>query len=153
MAQPVYKIIEINGTSKTDIEAAIQNAISRVSETVRNLRWFEVMQARGLIEKDRIAEWQVTLKIGFNVDSQHVETKQYEEKKEKAAPAPKQTIEQQPSPQGASKFRCKVCGYIYDPQKGDPSQGIKPGTPFEELPDSWQCPECGVNKDQFEKIN
>jgi len=49
------------------------------------------------------------------------------------------------------KYRCTVCGYIYDPEKGDPDSGIKPGTPFEELPDDWVCPVCEVGKDQFEK--
>jgi len=38
------------------------------------------------------------------------------------------------------KYRCKLCGYIYDPEKGDPDSGIEPGTPFEELPDDWVCP-------------
>ncbi|MFA5115049.1 MAG: rubredoxin [Candidatus Omnitrophota bacterium] len=51
-----------------------------------------------------------------------------------------------------AKYRCTVCGYIYDPQTGDPDHGIKPGTAFESLPDTWVCPECGVGKDMFEKI-
>ena len=50
------------------------------------------------------------------------------------------------------KYRCTVCGYIYDPAVGDPENGIKPGTAFAELPESWVCPECGVGKDMFEKI-
>ena len=50
------------------------------------------------------------------------------------------------------KYRCIVCGYIYDPAVGDATQGIPAGTPFEDLPDSWVCPECGVDKSQFEKI-
>ena len=50
------------------------------------------------------------------------------------------------------KYECTVCGYIYDPELGDPDGGIKPGTPFEEIPDDWVCPVCGVSKDQFEKI-
>jgi len=49
------------------------------------------------------------------------------------------------------KYVCTVCGYIYDPEKGDPDSGIKPGTPFEEIPDDWVCPICGVTKDSFEK--
>ena len=49
------------------------------------------------------------------------------------------------------KFRCTVCGYVYDPEKGDPDSGVKPGTPFEKLPDDWVCPVCGATKDQFEK--
>ena len=51
-----------------------------------------------------------------------------------------------------AKYKCTVCGYIYDPEKGDPDSGAKPGTPFEELPDDWVCPACGVGKDQFEKV-
>ncbi len=52
-----------------------------------------------------------------------------------------------------NKYRCLVCGYIYDPTVGDSTQGITPGTAFEDLPDTWVCPECGVGKDMFEKIN
>ena len=52
----------------------------------------------------------------------------------------------------AMKYKCSVCGYIYDPEKGDPESGIEPGTPFEELPDDWECPVCGVGKDEFEEM-
>jgi rubredoxin len=48
-------------------------------------------------------------------------------------------------------YVCLVCGYVYDPAKGDPTNGIKPGTPFEAIPDDWVCPDCGASKDQFEK--
>ncbi len=50
------------------------------------------------------------------------------------------------------KYKCTVCDYIYDPELGDPDGGIKAGTPFEEIPDDWMCPICGVTKDEFEKI-
>jgi len=50
------------------------------------------------------------------------------------------------------KYRCTVCGYIYDPELGDPDGGIKPGTPFEEIPDDWVCPVCGAAKSDFERI-
>jgi len=50
------------------------------------------------------------------------------------------------------KYKCTVCGYIYDLEKGDPDNGIKAGTAFASLPDGWVCPECGVGKDEFEKI-
>jgi rubredoxin len=50
------------------------------------------------------------------------------------------------------KYRCIPCGWIYDPAKGDPENGIVAGTPFEELPDDWSCPLCGAEKSQFEKI-
>ena len=52
-----------------------------------------------------------------------------------------------------AKYRCKVCGYIYDPEKGDPDGGIKPGTAFEDIPDDWVCPVCGAAKDKFEKVD
>jgi len=48
------------------------------------------------------------------------------------------------------KYVCGVCGYVYDPAKGDPENNIPPGTAFENLPDTWSCPVCGATKDQFE---
>ena len=51
-----------------------------------------------------------------------------------------------------AKYKCTICGYIYDPEAGDPDSGIKPGTPFEELPDDWVCPVCGAPKSDFERI-
>jgi rubredoxin len=50
------------------------------------------------------------------------------------------------------KYRCLLCGYIYDPQNGDPDNGVQPGTEFEDLPDGWVCPECGAGKDEFEPV-
>ncbi len=47
------------------------------------------------------------------------------------------------------KYKCLVCGYVYDPEKGDPDSGISAGTSFEDLPDGWVCPVCGAGKDQF----
>ena len=51
-----------------------------------------------------------------------------------------------------AKYKCSVCGWIYDPEIGDEEGGIAPGTPFEELPDDWVCPVCGAAKSDFEKI-
>ena len=50
------------------------------------------------------------------------------------------------------RYECVLCGYIYDPLKGDPDSGIAPGTAFKDLPEDWVCPECGAGQDQFEKI-
>jgi rubredoxin len=50
------------------------------------------------------------------------------------------------------KYKCLLCGYIYDPATGDPDNGVGPGTSFEDLPDDWTCPECGASKDDFEAI-
>ena len=51
------------------------------------------------------------------------------------------------------KYRCTICGYIYDPSVGDDTQDVKPGTPFEKLPEDWTCPLCGATKDQFEPLD
>ena len=51
------------------------------------------------------------------------------------------------------KYVCDVCGYIYDPAVGDPDNGIEPGTAFEDLPEDWLCPLCGVGKDEFSNVD
>ncbi|MBE7029869.1 MAG: rubredoxin [Ruminococcaceae bacterium] len=51
------------------------------------------------------------------------------------------------------QYECTACGYIYDPAEGDPDNGIAPGTPFEELPEDWTCPMCGLSKDAFEPLS
>jgi rubredoxin len=51
------------------------------------------------------------------------------------------------------KYKCTMCSYIYDPAKGDPDNDIEPGTAFEDLSDSWVCPECGAAKDEFEPVD
>ena len=50
------------------------------------------------------------------------------------------------------RYRCTVCGYVYDPAIGDPDNGVKPGTAFEAIPDTWICPECGASKSAFEAV-
>ena len=49
------------------------------------------------------------------------------------------------------KYVCSVCGYVYDPEQGDPDNGVEPGTKWEDVPDDWECPVCGASKDEFEK--
>lgn len=51
------------------------------------------------------------------------------------------------------KYVCTICGYIYNPEAGDPEHGVNPGTAFENLPQDWVCPVCGATKDKFEKID
>jgi rubredoxin len=53
---------------------------------------------------------------------------------------------------GMTKYKCSVCDWVYDPGIGDPDGGIKPGTPFESIPDTWVCPVCGADKSMFEKV-
>jgi len=64
-----------------------------------------------------------------------------------AAPQPRPS----PSAEKAARYTCTVCGYIYDPEKGDPEEKVGPGTRFEDLPPEWICPVCGAAKDKFEK--
>ncbi|MDD1753023.1 MAG: rubredoxin [Methanotrichaceae archaeon] len=52
----------------------------------------------------------------------------------------------------AKKFQCTICGYIYDPERGDPDASIVPGTSFESLPNNWRCPQCGASKGDFEEM-
>jgi dodecin len=66
----IYKTIELVGSSTRGVEDAVQKAIVKAAETVRNLRWFEVVDTRGHIENGRVAHWQVTLKIGFTLEEQ-----------------------------------------------------------------------------------
>jgi len=63
------------------------------------------------------------------------------------------TEESTPVVPGMKKYRCNVCGYVYDPEEGDPHSGIKPGTAFEDIPDNWECPICGVTKKDFVVID
>ena len=48
------------------------------------------------------------------------------------------------------KYVCNMCGYVYDPETGDPDSGVAPGTTFEDIPEDWVCPECGAGKEDFE---
>jgi flavin-binding protein dodecin len=68
MSDHVYKVVELVGSSRTSIEEAVQNAIGKAEKTIRNMRWFQVAETRGLIEQGRVAYWQVTVKIGFTVE-------------------------------------------------------------------------------------
>lgn len=68
MPDHVYKKIELTGSSTESIEGAVRNAIEKASETIHNLRWFEVGEVRGHIETGEVAHWQVTVKVGFTID-------------------------------------------------------------------------------------
>jgi dodecin len=68
MADHIYKTIELVGSSTKSVEDAVQKAIGKASETVRNLRWFEIVDTRGHIEEGRVAHWQVTVKLGFTLE-------------------------------------------------------------------------------------
>ncbi len=68
MTDHIYKHIELTGSSPESFQKAIENAVSRASKTVRNMRWFEVLECRGHIDNNRITHWQATIKIGFTMD-------------------------------------------------------------------------------------
>jgi rubredoxin len=51
------------------------------------------------------------------------------------------------------KYVCDICGYIYDPKAGDPNNGVKPGTPFEQVPEEWVCPDCAAGKSSFSPVD
>jgi dodecin len=64
----VYKTVELTGSSPESIEDAINHAISRASQTLRHMRWFQVTETRGMIDHEKVAHWQVTLKVGFTLE-------------------------------------------------------------------------------------
>ena len=68
MPDHVYKSVELTGTSTTTIEDAVGNAVGRAAKTLKNLRWFEVTGVRGGIEDQKVAHWQVTMKVGFTLE-------------------------------------------------------------------------------------
>lgn len=69
VADHVYKLIELTGTSTTSMEDAVNRAINRAHKTIKNLRWFEVVEARGTIDDGKVQHWQVTIKVGFSVEN------------------------------------------------------------------------------------
>ena len=69
MNDHVYKQIELTGSSPVSSDDAVRNAIARAGKTIRDMRWFEVLDTRGHIENDAIAHWQVTIKVGFTLES------------------------------------------------------------------------------------
>lgn len=69
MSSQVYKSIELTGSSTDSIEAAVTTAIAKASETVRQMRWFEVTETRGVVENGAVSHWQVTVKVGFSMEA------------------------------------------------------------------------------------
>ena len=69
----------------------------------------------------------------------------------KTAPTYSSMVDKKKEVKKMGKYVCKVCGYVYDPEKGDPDNGVEPGTSFEDLPNDWVCPVCGAGKEEFEK--
>jgi len=70
MPDHIYKTIELVGSSSQGVEDAVKKAVAKASESLRNLRWFEVLETRGHIEGGRVIHWQVTLKIGFTLEDE-----------------------------------------------------------------------------------
>lgn len=71
MGDHIYKLIELVGTSTKSVEEAVNNAVHRAGETIKNLRWFEIREIRGELDQNKVSHWQVTLKAGFTVEPHH----------------------------------------------------------------------------------
>ena len=69
MKDPVYKLIELTGTSTTSIEDAVDKAIKRAHKTIKDMHWFQVVETRGNIENGKVQHWQVTIKVGFTINN------------------------------------------------------------------------------------
>jgi hypothetical protein len=70
MSEHVYKIVELAGSSPESVQAAIESAVSKASTSLRNLRWFEVIETRGQIRDGTVSQWQVVVKVGFSLDGE-----------------------------------------------------------------------------------
>ncbi len=70
MSEHVYKIVELAGSSPESVQAAIESAVSKASTSLRNLRWFEVIETRGQIRDGAVSQWQVVVKVGFSLDGE-----------------------------------------------------------------------------------
>lgn len=68
MSSPVYKSIELTGTSSESVEDAVRSALEKASKSVRNIRWFEVTETRGTVDKNTVGQWQVSIKAGFTLE-------------------------------------------------------------------------------------
>jgi flavin-binding protein dodecin len=70
MSEHVYKIVELAGSSPESVQAAVESAVSKASTSLRNLRWFEVIETRGQIRDGTVSQWQVVVKVGFSLDGE-----------------------------------------------------------------------------------
>ena len=68
MSDPVYKHIQLTGTSTVSIEDAVNRALGRASQTVHNMRWFEITETRGAIDDGKVTQWQTTIRVGFTIE-------------------------------------------------------------------------------------
>ncbi len=99
-----------------------------------------------------------TLFVGEIVEAENLEDKEpltyayYHLVKKGFTPKASPLYQKSAREKDSGKYVCTVCGYVYDPKTGDPVSGVKPGTAFEDLPESWVCPVCGARKNQFKKI-
>ena len=76
----------------------------------------------------------------------------YQQIKRGTTPKTAPTYQEKKPVEAMPKYECSICGYVYDPELGDPEHDIKPGTPFSDLPDDWTCPVCGAGKGEFQRI-
>ena len=129
---------------KTDVPIVLDNAVAYLAADVTK----EVDVGIHTIFIGKVVEAEI-LK-----DEEPMTYAYYHEVKQGKVPKTAPThIKEGPKKEAESmvKYKCKVCGYVYDPERGDPDSGIKPGTPFEKLPEDWVCPICGAGKNDFEK--
>ncbi len=137
LAQVNYKI------GKTGAPIVLEHALAYVEAEVIN----EMDAGTHTIFLGRLLEAE-TLKSGEPMTYAY-----YHEVKRGSTPKTAPTfIKEEKKVKKLARYRCTVCGYIYDPEEGDPDGGIAPGTSFGQIPDDWVCPVCGARKDQFEKM-
>ncbi len=87
----------------------------------------------------------------LNADEEPMTYAYYHEVKRGKSPKTAPTYQASDNVESEDRYTCSVCGYVYDPEKGDPDSGVKPGTKFTDIPADWMCPICGADKSKFEK--
>jgi flavin reductase (DIM6/NTAB) family NADH-FMN oxidoreductase RutF/rubredoxin len=136
-----YKIGNTNTPIITDYSVATIEAkvINRIDVKTHTIFIAEIVDAEILSdEKPMTYEYYHKIKGGFSPKTAPTYYKQMDKSEKKEV-------------KKMEKYRCDVCGYIYDPEKGDPDNGVPAGTSFNDIPDDWVCPVCGAGKDSFSK--
>ncbi len=142
-----FKDVEYNLGEKTNVPVLKENSLGYIEAEVRDI--VEV-ETHNLIIAD------IVNARSYDVDKEPLTYSYYHQVKNGKFPKSSPIYHEDEGNSGGKdvegKYHCEICGYIYNPDEGDPDSNIEPGTPFSELPDDWVCPICGATKDKFSKV-
>ncbi len=136
-----FSDIEYKSGEETGVPVLTENSMGYIEAKVR-----ESMD----VETHTIFAGDIVNAVNFALNTEPLTYAYYH--KVKKGKSPKAAPSYQKEDKNIEKYRCEVCGYIYNPREGDPDNGIEPGTDFKDLPADWVCPVCGAGKEQFTKV-